>query len=124
MKNQYSIKDKKVDIYERGEYALDPTAPDWKTEGYKKVLSNIWAYTRQLSEDIIVQQRHALIQESEIETRLFILNYHDEIKPTSLIKYKGDYYQITRVTTIDDYNTDMLAYVNLYIVTDDMIVPD
>lgn len=124
MKDQYNIKDKKVDIYERVECAPDQDAPDWKTEKYKKVLSGIWAYTRQLSENIIVQQRQALIEESKIETRLFILNYHEEVKPTSVIFYKGEYYKINRVTTSDDYNTDIIAYVNNYDIPDNMIISE
>jgi len=117
-RDKYNIKDKKVNIYNRV-----VEAPDYQ-EQYKKALSQIWAYTRQLSESLIVSQRIALAQEHILEERIFILNQHEEIKEGNLIEYKGNFYQITRVTTRDDYNTDMIAYVSRYEISENEIIEE
>ena len=42
-----------------------------------------------------------------IEVRNFCVNYHAEITPKMLLKYKSAWYKIIRVDTQDGYNSDM-----------------
>jgi len=67
----------------------------------------IWAYARQLSQD----QKFAAAQYGESESRLFVLNYRDDLKVYDFIEYRGVFYQITRLDTQDDYNGELFVYV-------------
>lgn len=104
-KSKYFLKDKKAMIYQStqtrtsiGDYTeyWTPVAP-----------SLLWCYTKQVSEDL----RLRAMAVNTDETRLFVFNYRSSVKPGNLVKYKDVWYEVTRVDTDDDYNTDMYVYV-------------
>lgn len=67
----------------------------------------LWAYTNQLSQD----QTFQAAAYGDSETRLFVLNYRDDLKIYDFVEYKGKYYSITRLDTTDDYNGELFVYV-------------
>lgn len=117
----YYLKDKKAAIYHpisirnsRGYYVLTylvPVAP-----------ADMWCYARQLTQD----QLYAAHAFMESETKQFVFNYYQGVKLYDLLRYKGAWYEITRVDTADDYNGELFVYVKDYkgsTITDDMILP-
>ena len=101
---QYNLKDKKAMVY-RLTYTRDSLGQSLAT--YTPIApSDLWCYTRQLSQDMTLR---AMAYGAE-ETRFFVFNYHDEIKAGEYIKYKDNWYEITRADTTDDYNGDKVVY--------------
>ena len=72
--------------------------------------ADMWCYSRQLSQDQLYAA-HAWLQD---ETRLFVFNYYEGIKLYDVVKYKGKWYEVTRVDTQDDYNGELFVYVKDY----------
>lgn len=70
-------------------------------------VSPIWAYARQLSQE----QTFTARQYGDNETRLFVLNYRDDLKLYDFIEYRGAYYSITRLDTQADYRGELYVYV-------------
>jgi len=98
---QYHLKDKKIYVYK----AINSVRSVLEDKEYVPLV--LWAYTRQLSQDQIYQARAY----GESENRLFVLNYNKRISVGDFIKYKDHYYTITRVDSMDDYNTELFVYV-------------
>lgn len=118
MKGQYFLKDKKAMVYRREGY---------KTPGghfipqYRPIAPvDLWCYTKQLSMD----QLYAAMAYSTEETRLFVFNHLENVKTYDAIMYKGQWYEITRVDTTDDYNTDSFVYVKqLFTPSEENVLP-
>lgn len=112
MKNQYFLKDKKADIYkDTSSGGRDSSGYPFPSQWRPISPAPLWCYAKQLSQD----QRyysHAIGQE---ESRLFVFNYYPGIELYDLIKYRDEWYQITRVDTTDDYKGELFIYVKLAI---------
>lgn len=101
----YFKKDKKVKLITK--YSYRDSIGQW-ISGYKYLSnSSFWAYTNQLSQD----QTFQAATYGDFETRLFVLNYRDDLKIYDFVEYKGKYYSITRLDTTDDYNGELFVYV-------------
>lgn len=99
----YYKKDKKVRLIARFASASEPGGMPRSKYEY---IAECWAYTRQLSQDQIFEAAHF----GKEETRLFVLNYRNNLKIYDIIEYKGNYYEITRLDTQDDYNGELFVY--------------
>lgn len=103
--NQYYRKDKKVKLITKStstdQYGVSHTSYQYISN------SSFWAYTNQLSQSQTFEARTY----GNDETRIFVLNYRDDLKVYDFIEYKGKYYSITRVDTKDDYKTELFVYV-------------
>lgn len=106
MKNQYYLKDKKAEIIQT-KSEQDSPGGMFVTKYYLVTKSPIWCYTRQLSEDLVFQAKAY----GNNESRLFVFNQGTTVNLYDLIRYRGKWYQVTRVDTTDDYNTDVFVYV-------------
>lgn len=112
MKDQYFLKDKKADIFKNtGAGGQDSEGYPLPDQWRPITPAPLWCYTKQLSQDQLYYS-HAIGQE---ETRLFVFNNYPGIVLYDLIRYKGEWYQITRVDTKDDYKGDLFLYVKLAI---------
>lgn len=104
MKNQYYLKDKKINLVtkttERDPYGQFLTV-------YKYLANNIWAYATQLSQS----QTFEAATYGDDENRFFVLNNRSGLKVYDFVEYRGRFYTITRVDTKDDYNGDLFIYV-------------
>lgn len=101
---QYNLKDKKAMVYKLT-YSVDSIGQH--ITKYKPIsATNLWCYTNQLSQDMTLR---ASVYGAE-ETRFFVFNNHADILVGGYIEYKGEWYEITRRDTTDDYNTDIVAY--------------
>lgn len=101
----YYKKDKKVKLITKS-YTTDSMG--FQSSTYKYISnSSFWAYTSQLSQELTFTA-HAYGSD---ETRLFVLNYRNDLKLYDYIEYKGSYYQITRLDTTSDYNGELFIYV-------------
>ena len=101
----YFKKDKQVKIITKRTYK-DQYGNSRKE--YRYIVDGfIWAYARQVSQD----QKFAAAQYGESESRFFVLNYRTDLEVYDFIEYRGEYYQITRVDTKDDYNGELFVYV-------------
>lgn len=91
------LKDKKAIVYEVLE---DDNERIW----WRPITpAPMWCYTRLVSES---KKFEARIVDESIE-RDFVFNYNAKIEIDSIIKYKGEWYQVERVDTQDDYRGDM-----------------
>lgn len=101
----YFKKDKKVKLVTK---YYEETSTGWQEAHYKYISNrSFWAYTNQLSQD----QTFQAAAYGDSETRLFVLNYRDDLKIYDFVEYKGKYYSITRLDTTDDYNGELFVYV-------------
>lgn len=101
----YFKKDKKVKLVTK---YYEKTSTGWQETHYKYISNrSFWAYTNQLSQD----QTFQAAAYGDSETRLFVLNYRDDLKIYDFVEYKGKYYSITRLDTTDDYNGELFVYV-------------
>lgn len=105
MKNQYFLKDKKINLFRKSSGYIPGQGPSTIYKYINK--TPIWAYTSQLTQSQIFEA-HSY---GESETRLFVLNYRNDLKLYDYIEYKGEYYSITRLDTKDDYNGELFIYV-------------
>lgn len=109
MKNQYNLKDKKAQLYKKEYGGQDSSGFSLPDNYYPAAPAPVWCYTRQLTQD----QIFAAAAYSQEETRLFVFNYYPHVEVYDVISYKGEWYEITRVDTTDDYKTDLFIYVKL-----------
>ena len=101
----YFKKDKKVKLVTK---SYTTSSSGFQTATYKYISTrSFWAYTNQLSQD----QTFQAAAYGDSETRLFVLNYRDDLKIYDFIEYKSKYYSITRLDTTDDYNGELFVYV-------------
>lgn len=106
-KKIYYKKDKKAQIYVK-QKGVQNEWGDW-LDAYRPIAQNeLWCYTKQLSQE----QRYIASCLSQNEVRLFVFNYLADVKLYDLLKYKGEWYSITRVDHTDDYNTETFIYVD------------
>ena len=103
MKGQYFLKDKKAQhykVYSTGGGVGDPT--------YYIAMSPApyWCYCKQLTQE----QLFAAQAYWNDETRFFVFNNKPDIKQYDLLLYKGNWFQVTRVDTTDDYNGETFVY--------------
>lgn len=98
------LKDKKAEIYKGESYSEPGGMPRKKYRPISK--APLWCYTKQLSQNTVFEAA-AYGQE---ETRLFVFNYSAIPAVYNLIKYRGAWYEITRVDTTDDYKGDLYIY--------------
>ena len=103
-KGQYFLKDKKARIYRKCEGGTEPRG---STYYVPLTASDVWCYTRQLTENQLFTAHMYL----DDETRFFVFNFQDGIKQYDVIRYKEAWYSITRVDTMDDYNGELFVYV-------------
>lgn len=101
----YFKKDKKVKLITK----YSEQSSGYMPKTHYKYISNrsFWAYTNQLSQD----QTFQAATYGDSETRLFVLNYRDDLKIYDFVEYNGKYYSITRLDTTDDYNGELFVYV-------------
>lgn len=104
-KNQYFLKDKRAMIFKvyhvrNGYNTTDHVAPI-------SPAPSLWCYSSQLSQTLVFVARTY----STDETRMFVFNPGYNVKTYDLIRYNGEWYQITRVDTTDDYKSDIFIYV-------------
>ena len=105
-KSQYYLKDKKAQIYKKKDIA---EAGDMPREVYIPISSSsLWCYAAQLSQDRIYQAKGVGVD----EYRFFVFNHLKNVDVNDALLYRGKWYNITRVDTQDDYNTDTFIYVN------------
>ena len=101
----YFKKDKKIKLVTK---SYTTSSSGFQTATYKYISNrSFWAYTNQLSQD----QTFQAAAYGDSETRLFVLNYRDDLKIYDFVEYKGKYYSITRLDTTDDYNGELFVYV-------------
>jgi len=103
MKNQYFLKDKKCQPIKRvngRKYYMTPNP--------------IWCFSKQLSHDYELEESGIFVARG---TRLFVLNNNIinnklniilELK--DFILYRKIFYELNRIDTKDDYNTDVFIY--------------
>lgn len=107
MKNY--LKDKKAQAYKRVVSLID----GFNTTAYYPVeKQTLWVYAKQLTQD----QVYAAAAAGRNETRFFVFTnciVTRKLKLYDLIGYRGEYYEITRIDTADDYAGDMYIYVKL-----------
>lgn len=99
------LKDKKIMIYDlvMGENSLG----NLTTKGYRPIHpGKLWAYARQLSQT----ERFVAAQISTTEEMLFVINWRSDIENYMKILYKGEWYDITRIDTFEDYKQDLKIY--------------
>lgn len=91
------LKDKKAEVFE---IVYD----DYDEEWWRPITpAPMWCYTRLVSESKKYEAR--LVDEAI--TRDFVFNYNAKIEVDSIIRYKGEWFQVERVDTQDDYRGDM-----------------
>lgn len=104
MKNQYFLKDKKAHIYDSVSVSGSGYMP--KTYYVPRTPAPIWAYASQLSQMTVFEAKTY----GEDENYMFVFNQGTTAELYDLILYRNKWYQITRVDTTDDYNTDIFVY--------------
>lgn len=104
VKNQYFLKDKKALIYDA--YYVTRSGAMTKVYYYPRTASEIWCYASQLSQDTIFEAKSF----GEEETRFFVFNQGTTVELYDLILYRSKWYEVTRVDTTDDYNSDVFVY--------------
>ena len=104
-KGLYFKKDKKCMVYVEDD---TPHGVGEPTELLPVSETSLWCYTKQLTQGLVSQSG---VLYNNDETRLFVFNYNAEIVQNAYVKYKGDWYKVTRVDTTDDYKGEMFVYV-------------
>lgn len=108
-KGLYYLKDKKARVY----HPISVKTSSGRTElKYLMPVSpdDMWCYSRQLTQDQLFAA-HAWLSD---EKRLFVFNFYSGVKLYDVVKYKGNWYEVTRVDTTDDYNGELFVYVKDY----------
>ena len=70
------------------------------------VAMSVWAYFRQLSQKEI----YTALEMQTPEEVLFQISYRPDISTTHIIRYKGVYYDITRVDVFEGYKGNLTLY--------------
>ena len=102
---QYNLKDKKAQLYSRVSVQTPGLMP--KTYYVAMTPAPTWCYTRQLSQSLTWEAA----QYGDDETRLFVFNQGSPVTVYDYVYYRDKWYEVTRVDTTDDYNTDVFVYV-------------
>lgn len=105
-KGLYFLKDKKAQIFKKYQMGLDPDGFGGGTAYVEISPAPLWCYAKQLSEE----QEFFAAHLSENETRMFVFNFRNDVKMYDVIKYRGEYYSVTRVDTQEDYNGELFVY--------------
>jgi hypothetical protein len=104
------LKDKKAQLYKREHDGQDGDGFSKPDNFYPAASAPIWCYTRQLTQD----QIFAAMAYGQQETRLFVFNYYPGVDVYDGINYKGDWYEVTRADTTNDYKGDLFIYAKFY----------
>ncbi|WP_352399092.1 phage head closure protein [Anaerotignum sp.] len=101
------LKDKKIELFKK-EYIEDDIGQQ------RLVLSNItpspiWAYFRQLSG----QEYFAAASTQATEEVLFTINWRNDIDTYIQVKFRGKFYNITRIDSFEGNKTDLNLYCKL-----------
>lgn len=104
MMNQYYLKDKKALIYDEVNVSLAGRMP--VSYFVPRTSVPLWCYARQLSQETIFQAKSF----GEDESRFFVFNPGTVVELYDMISYRDKWYQVTRVDTTDDYNTEVFVY--------------
>lgn len=99
------LKDKKAEIFQSVDYSEPGGFPQQKWKPISA--APLWCYAKQLSQDLVFQAARY----GEEEKRLFVFNYSKAPSLYGLIKYRGAWYEITRIDTAEDYKGDLYVYV-------------
>ncbi|MBQ6739061.1 MAG: hypothetical protein IJQ57_11970 [Synergistaceae bacterium] len=103
-RRKYFLKDKKAEIFEKVVTVDSIGARDLV---YVPLFQNpVWVYARQVDADIFFRKEQYKIQ----ETYFFVFNFYKNIKVGNAILYRDKWYEITRVDTDEDYNSDLFVY--------------
>ena len=103
--NHYFIKDKKAEIFDR--LIVRDSMGGRITYYIPLSAAPLWCYAKQISASLYFAARAYQMEEK----RLFVFNFNPDIAVYKLIRYRGQWYEITRVDTDEDYNGDMFVYV-------------
>lgn len=103
-----NLKDKKIMIYKA---VIMEDDIGQQISKYKPIHpGKLWAYTRQLSQE----EAYTAAQMTTKEERLFVVNWRNDIDTTLKVRYNGDWFQIVRVDTFEDYKTDLKVFVKTH----------
>ena len=105
MKSKTFLKDKQCRIAHLVQTVDDYGAPFERWEYLTD--TPLWCFTRQLSQDQVWQG----MQFGTKETRLFVLNYRDDLSVGDVVEYRDQRYEVTRCDTECDYRGDLFVYV-------------
>ena len=107
-KNGYFLKDKKAEIFSKV-YTRDTAGIE---TSYFVPIRPIpfWCYTKQINASLEFIARTYDIQEK----RMFVFNYNPLIAVYQFVRYRDNWFEITRVDREDDYNDDVYVYVKDY----------
>ena len=98
------LKDKKIVIYRR---INTKDSEGFSTATYTPIhAGQLWAYVRQLS----ASEFYAAKAVQQSEEMLFVVNWRRDITPDLYIRYRGVFYNITRVDTFEGYKEDLKVY--------------
>lgn len=104
MKNQYYKKDKKALIFN----SVSVNTNGYMSKSYyvPRTPAAIWAYASQLSQTTVFEAKSY----GEDVSYMFVFNLRTEVELYDLILYRNKWYEVTRVDTKDDYDTDIFVY--------------
>lgn len=105
-KGLYFLKDKKAQIYKKYSMGRDSSGFSKGTAYVEIAPTPLWCYAKQLSEE----QLYYAASYHEGETRMFVFNFRDDVEMYDIIKYRGEWYSITRTDTQEDYNGELFVY--------------
>lgn len=105
---QYKLKDKKAQIFKR---VQAKTSKGVQLDYWRPFTqSPLWCYT-QNNNGFIVKTNFVI---ETGEDRLFVFNFIAGVEQGDAIKYKDNWYKISRCYTFDDYNGDLFCYVQKF----------
>ena len=108
VKDSYFLKDKKAEIFQK---VSTRNIVGIETSYYVPIRAfPFWCYTKQINANIDFLNRVYDIQEK----RMFVFNYDPLITVYQFIRYRGNWFEITRVDREDDYKSDVFVYVKEY----------
>lgn len=97
------LKDKKIEILAA---SFTKDADGFSTETLAPIALPVWAYFRQLSgKEISAAQTVQAIEEVQ-----FIIGWRDDITTAHAVRFRGAFYDITRVDTFEGYRGDIALY--------------
>lgn len=100
------LKDKKIVVYRHVEGSDQWGDP---VEYYIPIHpGSLWAYTRQLSAQELYM---AGVSDRYQETALFVVNWRNDLSPSLLVLYRGNWYNIVRIDTYEGYRADLKLFV-------------
>lgn len=113
---KYKLKDKKAQIYKR---VPQKTSKGVILDYWRQFdISPVWCYSQILSSSIENSEKSI----ENKEDRLFVFNFIPNLEKADAIKYKNQWYKITRVSSFDDYNGEIFAYSALIHSQDDKFI--